>query len=341
MQVFKKLLPKRVIEGLRYIRHGRLSWDRSLPSSVPVAAMTTPEERALFTQSVKDVAKLDGEIVDLGCWLGSTTISLAAGLRELNDKGKVHAFDRFMWEPWMDFYSSEHWCDYLPGESFLPETRRRMGDLMPWVKLVQADLSMYHWEGPVRLLLVDAMKSWQLTTSIAHEFYPSLVQGALVLHQDYLSFNHPWIPVLQYRLRDYMSYINCVAHGCTATFKLVSDIPPEVLLKATDFSQLTDKEAELAWQWSLEVIGERARVAMACCRIMYHLGKNDIACSKALLDQSAKEIDPVNLAAVRKDIVKAEGGDHSWAVLFSDRLLLPVGPPVRKDRERSGALGKN
>jgi hypothetical protein len=54
---------------------------------------------------------LKGEIIDLGCWLGSTTISLASGLRELNDPGKVYAFDWFIWEPWMDLSSSEHWCD--------------------------------------------------------------------------------------------------------------------------------------------------------------------------------------------------------------------------------------
>jgi hypothetical protein len=287
--------------------------------------MTTKEEQALFTQSVKDVARLKGEVIDLGCWLGSTTISLASGLRELNDNGKVHAFDRFIWEPWMDLYSSEHWCDYLPGESFLPETRRRMGSLKPWVNLVQADLTTYHWKGgPVRLLLVDAMKSWQLTTSIAREFYPSLVKGALVLHQDYLSYNHPWIPVLQYRLRDYMSYDTCVSHGCTATFKLIRDIPPEVLLKATDFSQLTDEETELAWHWSLEVVGARACAAMACSRIMYYLGKNDIARSKTLLGQSEKQIDPLNFESVKKDIAKAESGDLSWAALFNDRLRIPV-----------------
>lgn len=321
MQALKKLLPTRVIEGLRYIRHGRLTWDRSLPSCAPIAAMTTPEEQALFTQCVRDVAKLPGEIIDLGCWLGSTTLSLASGLRELKDKGKVHAFDRFLWEPWMDLYSSEHWCDYLPGESFLPETRRRMGDLKPWVNLVQADLTTYQWvEGPVRLLLVDAMKSWRLTTAIARAFFPDLVKGALVLHQDYLSFNHPWLPILQYRLREHMSYVTCVSHGCTAAFKVDNGIPADVLLKATDFSSLTDGETELAWKWSLDTVGSLARTATACSRIMYHLGKNDLARTKALLAESEKDIDPRNLSVVKKDIEKAESGDLSWAALYTDRL---------------------
>lgn len=324
MKALKKLFPKRVLEGLRYIRHGRLTWDRALPSSVVSAAMTTKEEQALFTKSVKDVAGLKGEIVDLGCWLGSTTLSLAAGLRELNDNGKVYAFDRFMWEPWMDLYSSEHWCDYLPGESFLPETRRRMGDLKPWVVLVCADLTTYHWDsGPVRLLLVDAMKSWRLTTTIGREFFAALIKGAIVLHQDYLSFNHPWLSVLQYRLRDYMRYESCVSHGCTASFKVMQEIPQDVLLKVTDFSQLSDEEAESSWRWSLEVIGERARGAMACSKIMHYLGNGDIARSKALLAESEKlqEIEPHNLTTVRQDIAKAEAGDHSWAEMNADKAV--------------------
>jgi hypothetical protein len=324
MKALKKLFPRRLLEGLRYIRHGRLTWDRTLPSSVISAAMTTKEEQALFTKSVKDVAGLKGEIIDLGCWLGSTTISLASGLRELNDHGKVYAFDRFTWEPWMDLYSSEHWCDYLPGESFLPETRRRMGDLKPWVILVCADLTTYHWEGgAVRLLLVDAMKSWRLTTVIGREFYAALIKDAIVLHQDYLSYNHPWLSVLQYRLRDYMRYETSVSHGCTASFRLTKEIPSDILLSATDFAQLTDGEAECSWRWSLEVIGERARGAMACSKIMYYLGKGEIERSKMLLSESEKlqQIEPHNLTTVRQDIAKAEAGDHSWAEMNADRMI--------------------
>jgi hypothetical protein len=43
------------------------------------AAMTTKEEQALFTQSVKDDARLWGEVIDLGCWLGSSLWPLGCG----------------------------------------------------------------------------------------------------------------------------------------------------------------------------------------------------------------------------------------------------------------------
>lgn len=309
MNALKKLLPTRVIEGLRYIRHGRLSWDRSIPSSNLSSAMTTAEERALFTKSVKNVLHLQGAIVDLGCWLGSTTISMAQGLRESGDSGKIHSFDLFRWDPWMDDYSTEHWCDYRPGESFLPETRRRVGDLLPWVNLIEADLSKYHWEGgPIRLQLVDAMKTWELGTSICREFYPSMVEGGLVLQQDYLAFSIPWIPIIHYRLRDYMQLEAVVSHGATVSFKVVKKIPPEAAVHAGDFSGLTDEEAEAAFTWSLNQIGDRARAGTACHRIMYYLDKDNLDKAKEILRISeAEHVEPRGIAPAKKALLNRIG----------------------------------
>ena len=96
-----------------------------------------------------------------------------------------------------------------------------------------------------------------------------------------------------------------------------------MLLNATDFSQLTDDEAERSWEWSLEVIGERARGTMACSKIMYYLGKGEIERSKVLLSESEKlqQIEPHNLTTVKQDIAKAEAGDQSWAEMNADRMF--------------------
>jgi hypothetical protein len=50
-----------------------------------------------------------GEVVELGCWMGSSTCALAEGL-SLNEKfqnRRIHAFDSFIWEKWMNFYAKE------------------------------------------------------------------------------------------------------------------------------------------------------------------------------------------------------------------------------------------
>jgi hypothetical protein len=119
-----------------------------------------------------------------------------------------------------------------------------------------------------------------------------------------------------------MSYETSVSHGCTATFRLIKEIPPQVLISATDFSQLSDDEAERSLRWSVEMIGERARGVMACVKVMYYLGKGDIKRSKTLLSEYEKmQVDSHNLTAVRYDITKAESGDHSWAEMCADRVF--------------------
>src|SRR5437016_12760146 len=68
--------------------------------------MTTPEEQAYFEEYARSIYTGAGEIVDLGCWLGSTTMSLARGLADNPStearRKKFHAFDRFLCDAGMD-----------------------------------------------------------------------------------------------------------------------------------------------------------------------------------------------------------------------------------------------
>jgi hypothetical protein len=71
--------------------------------------MTSPSERAYFTWHARELVTGAGALVDLGSWLGSTTAALAIGLRanrsDAASRTRIHAYDRFLWEPWMDVYA--------------------------------------------------------------------------------------------------------------------------------------------------------------------------------------------------------------------------------------------
>ena len=49
--------------------------------------------------------------------------------------------------------------------------------------------------GPIKILLVDAMKSSELAKAITMNFFPSLLEGVLLIHQDYKHYFTPWIHV--------------------------------------------------------------------------------------------------------------------------------------------------
>jgi predicted O-methyltransferase YrrM len=63
--------------------------------------LTDLEKQYLHTFAFKKYAG-QSAIVDLGCWLGSSTIALASGLRKRRDlqlrSALVHAHDRFIWD---------------------------------------------------------------------------------------------------------------------------------------------------------------------------------------------------------------------------------------------------
>jgi hypothetical protein len=219
------------------------------------------------------VAALPGAVVDLGCWMGSTTLSLVHGLETAGCKEEiVYGFDRFLWDDWMDEYHPVVACEYLPGESFLPEVRRRVKPHAHRVRLVPADLTTYQWQdGAIKLLLVDAMKTWVLGASITRSFFLSLVPGALVIHQDYKCYDTPWIPLIQFRLRDLFLFTHGVRKGCTVAFELREKIPPERVAAAADFTAVTPDEIDAAVSWSADLLGESGKGWMAGCHIMYHL----------------------------------------------------------------------
>src|SRR5688572_3902747 len=112
--------------------------------------MVSSDEIAFFRDCASRYVGKEGAIVDLGCWLGSTSIALAQGIMSQaliadNETEKVLGFDMFIWDDWMP----EHlpYGLYQPGESFLPEARRIVRDRGGGrIELIQADLAHYEWK---------------------------------------------------------------------------------------------------------------------------------------------------------------------------------------------------
>lgn len=162
-EFLKAVLPPRVLCALRALRNG----PPATPVEEPLPGMTQREEQAFYTECAASLRDTPGAIVDLGCWMGSTSIALAHGLGS-SSSSTIYAFDRFIWQEWMDHDGPKVMCDYAPGDCFLPEVRRRTRAYRNRITLVQADLAQYAWAGgAIKLLLVDAMKNPVLAQSIA------------------------------------------------------------------------------------------------------------------------------------------------------------------------------
>jgi hypothetical protein len=266
-ELAKKILPHSAQEFYR-------TW-RKLTKPDPYPGMITAAERSFYSRCAASMAAEAGCVVDLGCWMGATTTALAEGLSSAatpNDQNLIHAYDLFVWHPWMDVYGGSVFGVYEEGESFLPEARRRLSAYRNLIRLYKADLTETAWgRGPIKILLVDAMKSVKLVQAIARNFFPSLTANAALIQQDYKHYYTPWIHVLQHRLRTYCTFTYSVPQSGTVSFRVNKPIPCRDIEEAVRLDVLTDDELEAAIDYSLSLIGEDGKENVAAAHIMHYL----------------------------------------------------------------------
>ncbi|MBW4473283.1 MAG: glycosyltransferase family 4 protein [Stenomitos rutilans HA7619-LM2] len=263
-------------------------------------SMLSSEERFYLQSYAKNEYTGSGEIVDLGCWLGSSTIPLAIGLAsnlkvEAREE-RIHAYDIFIWRP---SYMDQHLLGtasegkYKEGDSFVEEFVER---IHPWSHSIQVypgDLNRIGWDQrPIEFLFIDAMKSWDLATSIHKSFFPSLVPGlSLVVHQDFAHFYCVWIHLIMYRLRDYL--VPLEEHPflySSKIFRYVKAIP-EALLQPYSLASFSEAEAEAAFAYSLALTPKKLKPNVAAVKVMYFIQMGDVERAKAELSQARTKYD--------------------------------------------------
>ncbi len=279
--------------------------------------MTTATERAYFEWHTRARLTGDGAIVDLGPWLGSTTVALAMGLRESRRPAtrgaRIHAFDRFIWENWMDAYAGlTRIGTYSPGDSFLPEFEEAV---RPWSDLIEVhagDLCEQRWDdGPIALLLVDAMKSWELCTAITGGFFGAMAPGhGHVIHQDFGHCYTPWIHLVGYRLRAHLVPVVDVPHSETVVFRVtrpfeLSGNDAELRREAFD-----DAEIAAAFAYSLQIARPEKHSGIHAANVMLHVFDGDLERAAALADRLARDgrLSAFHRGAVAGALTDARGG---------------------------------
>lgn len=269
-ELVKRSLPEFATDKLRYLK-------TFLFSRSQIIGMTSKSEQEFYRKCARDLSNQDGTIVDLGCWMGSTSIWLAKGVREnkRQNVGRIYAFDRFVWEDWMNPYRAIVKRRYNKGDSFLAEVQWRIRRYSEVIELIKADLRDYEWnDGPISILLVDAMKNRELTKSIASSFFPLITKDGILIHQDFKHFYTPWIHILQFRLRKYFAFLEDVPHGSTVAFKCIRQMPKHDLMTAVDFEDITTQEISDVFSYSMGLVNDDQKSAIAAAHIMFFVHGN-------------------------------------------------------------------
>jgi len=203
------------------------------PDAVGIPTMLSKSERKLLYSLARDFAGGDNAIVDAGCFLGGSTAALLAGIR---DRGKrwtgppVESFDLFRVDDYMvpKFFSADQ--SQPLGGSFRPRFDAHVARFgLPHV-VHEGDITSIGWlGGPIEILFLDILKSWEINDAVLRDFFPSLVPGrSVIVHQDYGWGGHQWIPITVELLRDSLVLIDRMEWG-SHVFFVKSELPSEVL----------------------------------------------------------------------------------------------------------------
>lgn len=169
-------------------------WLTEIPQPASAPTMVGQRERAYYTWLARTHAG-GGSVVELGSWLGGVTACLADGLRRSPlGSGRVHAFDAFIWDDWMNnhFHPAGRMPAWArPGQSFLSEFQRHS---QMWQDLVcvhqgslggvlsSAGLNQLTWdEGPIDILVNDFWDDDAVSRQVWTTFGPFLQPGGVVV----------------------------------------------------------------------------------------------------------------------------------------------------------------
>ncbi len=174
-------------------------WQKRYPT------MLTAEELRMLTWLAEN-APAAGDVADLGCFLGGSSMALATGVRRARASGRalgrVHSYDRFeIDEKLKHRYLYKRGHPFYAGTDILPLFRTLTERHAELIEPVPGDVLEQGWGGgDIAVLFVDLAKSRALNDHILRTFFPRLVAGSILIQQDFLFYRNPWLHATMHRL---------------------------------------------------------------------------------------------------------------------------------------------
>jgi hypothetical protein len=292
-----------------------LSFD--YPRSVPT--MLAEEERRYLFWLGKSAWSGAGTVVEIGPWLGGSSVCLAAGMRASgrSANGKLHAVDNFLWR---EFMFARAPLPLQPGDSFEPYFLKHVapyaevvvtharalpdetveGDAEAGATRFAGERAVAPFDGlpggePVEILFVDGAKSWRGMRHLLLTLSPRFTAGkTLLVCQDFKYWGAYWVPMMMARLDAFLEPVHNVLGGTTVAFRVAASIPRETIdglvdhvarIPTDDGLRLLDRAA--GWlRDDGDALGA-AHVSLARARFLSHQGHVDRAAAEFLRVQAA------------------------------------------------------
>lgn len=168
-------------------------WVRRTPS------MMRNGELKLVYALAREYRNPELDMVDAGCFLGGSTVAMAAGLHQRGDARrflkKIHSYDRFVNSS--DFYGRFLYGTVERGGSFLGQFLENTGPFDRYINVYPGDFARIGWiKKKIGLFFCDIAKSPALNAKVYAEYAPWWVpQETLYIQQDFVHTQAPWVQI--------------------------------------------------------------------------------------------------------------------------------------------------
>ncbi|MGH1356869.1 MAG: hypothetical protein ACRBBS_17595 [Thalassovita sp.] len=211
-----------------------------------VPTMLQFQEQAYYVALARDWAKGAGQIVDLGSFAGGSAACLAEGVRQSGRAQTVHGFDKFevndfdVFRKRYDKYlsrspavDSTHEAPELVdpiGDDLLPVAAQFLGPWEDRIALYKGQIEKIGWDnGEIEILVMDASKTAESMDKMSALFFPHLIAGqSIVVQQDFLWWQQPWIAVQMSKLAEYFEPVAHVYRD-SVSFLCTKKVPDSVI----------------------------------------------------------------------------------------------------------------
>ena len=252
----------------------------ALPDLPTLPGMTSVSEcRYLFWMGSNQLRGV-GDVVEVGSWLGRSSMHIAAGLAASDRQTHLHCFDGFTWA-WGDSKAAD-----LPlkrGDSFEAYFLENVSAFADRITSHRTKIKDISWTGePIEFLFLDAPKKQADMTRCLKVFSSSLVPSATVAIQDYLYFPAYSLAVCCHQLARHLSLQQVVLDGSTVAFQVTEPFDFErIKPQDWDIRRWSVAKVQAAWDEILAPLPDQSRERLEPGRAL-HL--YDIGAKKEALE---------------------------------------------------------
>lgn len=221
--------------------------------------MIKPEEGQYLHWLTKTYWTGNGLLIEIGTWLGRSTLHLASGLKERESVERVICYDHFEWAGGGG-WNQKNAPQKSVGSDFMQEFMVNTKPFSNWIEARRSKIQDIRLPNEkVEVIVLDAPKRTIDISSILIQLANRTIPEQTVMAwQDFLHPPSFEIPAALYALHDHLDICHFVTEGTVVGFKIETPWTARDALPAQlSYKTWSLEEAIEAWDFWLALIPER------------------------------------------------------------------------------------